>query len=419
MEYRLTPEGEEYLRNGLPEQRLVELLKQGPLTIQQASEQIPNFSIALQWAKKNRWVVVTSGVIELTEHGDEETADKTRLDHALHTIAKGNSVASDIEKILLSRKLIEEIKKTFSFTESEIAQLSPEIIRSEVWKTIPFRTYDVHAPAPKVCPGRRHPVMQAVEYARKVWTEMGFKEMEGPLIQLSFWNFDALFTAQDHPVREMQDTLFTSPEKGTLPDATLVKNVKKAHEEGTRDSLGWGGTWDPEVAKKYALRTHTTCLSLKTIAQIKKDGFPAKYFAVGRCFRNEATDWKHGFEFNQTEGIVVDENVNFRHLLGYLKEFFKRMGFAQARFRPSFYPYTEMSVGIEVFHPSHKKWVELGGAGIFRPEVVEPLLGKFVPVLAWGPGFDRLITDYYKIERLPELYANDIKTLREVKQWMM
>jgi len=78
-----------------------------------------------------------------------------------------------------------------------------------------------------------------------------------------------------------------------------------------------------------------------------------------------------------------------------------------------------MSIGIEIFHPVHQKWVELGGAGIFRPEVVEPILGKFVPVLAWGPGFDRLVMDYYKFERIGDLYANDIKKLREIKQWMM
>jgi len=166
------------------------------------------------------------------------------------------------------------------------------------------------------------------------------------------------------------------------------------------------------------LRTHTTILSAKTLSQLKKADLPAKFFALGKNFRNEALDWKHLFEFNQTEGIVIDKNANFRHLLGYLKEFFKKMGFAKARFRPAYFPYTEPSVEIDVFHPVKKEWVELGGAGMFRPEVVVPLLGENIPVLAWGPGFDRLILDNYNITDIRDLYKNDLKQLREMRAWL-
>ena len=145
---------------------------------------------------------------------------------------------------------------------------------------------------------------------------------------------------------------------------------------------------------------------------------PVKYFAVGKCFRNETVDWSHGFEFNQTEGIVVDRNANFRHLLGYLKEFFRKMGFENIRFTPSYFPYTEPSVEIHVFHNEKKIWLELGGAGIFRPEVVIPLFGEYIPVLAWGPGLDRTIMDYYNIKDLREMYRNDVKDLREKKGWL-
>ncbi len=421
MQYKLTKEGEEYFDKGLPEIRLLREIKSGETRMEEL-QKLPYFSIGFMWAKKNGWISISYKNIEITEAGMQALNKKSEIEKALSEIFIYHTFTSPLFSLigtLLSRKLIEEAKEKFEFREKEISQLSPEIIKSEVWKTVPFRKYDINAPAPRAYPGRRHPVMQAVDYARKVWTEMGFKEMEGPLVQLSFWNFDALFQGQDHPAREMHDTFFLEPEKGTLPDEKLVQKVREAHEKGVGGSLGWGGKWDPEIARKYVLRTHTTCLSSKTLAQIRKDGLPAKYFAVGRCFRNETMDWKHGFEFNQTEGIVVDENVNFRHLLGYLKEFFKKMGFEKARFRPSYFPYTEMSIGIEIFHPVHKKWLELGGAGIFRPEVVEPILGKFVPVLAWGPGFDRLVMDYYRFERIGDLYANDIKKLREIKQWMM
>ena len=166
------------------------------------------------------------------------------------------------------------------------------------------------------------------------------------------------------------------------------------------------------------MRTHTTCLSAQTLASLKEKDLPLKFFAIGKCFRNETLDWKHGFEFNQTEGIVVAENVNFRHLLGYLKIFFKKMGFEKIRMRPSYFPYTEPSVEIDVWHPEKKTWLELGGAGIFRPEVTIPLLGKHIPILAWGPGFDRILMDYYQVKDLRELYKNDINQLRKTKIWM-
>ena len=116
-------------------------------------------------------------------------------------------------------------------------------------------------------------------------------------------------------------------------------------------------------------------------------------------------------------GIVIDENANFRHLLGYLKTFFKKMGYPDARFRPAYFPYTEFTVEIDVLHTVHKTWFELGGAGIFRPELVKPLMGIDVPVLAWGPGFDRIILEFFEINDIRDLYKNDLKQLREIKDW--
>jgi phenylalanyl-tRNA synthetase alpha chain len=159
-------------------------------------------------------------------------------------------------------------------------------------------------------------------------------------------------------------------------------------------------------------------LSARTIAALKKEELPAKFFAIGRNYRNEAVDWSHLFEFNQTEGIVVSRDVNFRHLLGYLKEFFKKMGYDRVRFRPAYFPYTEPSVEIEVYVKEKKTWIELGGAGIFRPEVVRPLLKEDIPVLAWGLGIGRIITQYYGIRDLREFYSNDLKQLREIKSFI-
>ena len=244
--------------------------------------------------------------------------------------------------------------------------------------------------------------------------------MQGPLVQPCFWNFDALFVPQDHPAREMQDTFFIkNPALGKLPDAKIVKNVKEMHENGGKiNSRGWGGVWDEKEAKRNVLITHDTYLSAKVLAGIKINELPVKTFQIMKVFRNESLDWKHLFEFHQVGGIVVDENINFRHLLGYLKEFFLKMGFEKVRFRPSHFPYTEPSVEVDVFHPVHKKWIELGGSGVFRPELVVPLLGKDVPVLAWGLGIERIISDYYGFTDIRDVYKNDLKLLREIKVWM-
>jgi len=299
-------------------------------------------------------------------------------------------------------------------------KLTHEMLVSGSWKKQSFRRYDIKINVPKVCRGKRHFVNQSWDYIKKIWLEMGFKEMTGPMLQTSFWNFDALFTAQDHPVRELQDTFFIGhPVKGKISDQKSVKAIQAVHEDGGKTgSTGWGYKWSAEEAKKNVLRTHTTVLSAQTIAKLKKTDLPAKFFAVGKNFRNETVDWSHLFELTQVEGIVIDPDANFRHLLGYLKEFYSKMGYDKVRIRPAFFPYTEPSVEVDVFHPVHKKWVELGGAGIFRPEVVIPLLGEDIPVLAWGQGLERGMMEYFNISDIRELYKNDIKQLRTIKEWM-
>ena len=93
------------------------------------------------------------------------------------------------------------------------------------------------------------------------------------------------------------------------------------------------------------------------------------------------------------------------------------MGYEKIRIRPGYFPYTEPSLEIDAFNPIKKQWVELGGAGMFRPELTIPFFGRHVPVLAWGPGFDRIIMEYFKIQDLREMYKNDLTKLREIKAW--
>jgi phenylalanyl-tRNA synthetase alpha chain len=301
-----------------------------------------------------------------------------------------------------------------------LEQLTPQILKGNGFKNKKFRRYDLTAGVPRIYGGKRHFVNQAMDHAKSIWLEMGFKEMSGNNVESGFWVFDSLFTAQDHPVREMQDTFYLKNAKAKLPDKKIVDAVKKAHEGGIDGSSGWNQEWKEEGAKKVLLRTHTTSLSARKLMEIGKDlenNVPVKYFALDKCFRNETVDWSHGFEFIQTEGIVIDENANFKQLIGYLTEFYKKMGYEKVRVRPAYFAYTEPSLEVDVFHPVHKKWVELGGAGMFRPEVTIPMFGRHIPVLAWGQGMDRIIMEYFGITDLRDMFKNDINQLREMKFW--
>ncbi|MEI7718492.1 MAG: phenylalanine--tRNA ligase subunit alpha [archaeon] len=431
-----------YQKKGLPERKLLQALiekKSIPLgEIKNVSDLNENEAkVSLGVLKKKTLADIKDGRAVLT--ATESEANKETLEEKfLKKIPIDLDALAPEEKFALeslkNRKEIIEIKsekkieiELTSFgkeiikenlSDDMIEQLTPKMINAGSWKGKKFRRYDTISPVPRIFGGKRHFVNQATDYAKRIWLDLGFKEMTGGMVVNSFWNFDALFTAQDHPVREMQDTFFIKGLKGTLPDKRLVENVKKAHEGGVDGSKGWEYKFDEEISKRVLLRTHTTCISAKTLKKIAESKeYPAKYFALGRCFRNETVDWKHGFEFNQTEGIVIDENANFRQLLGYLKEFFSKMGYDKIRIRPSYFPYTEPSLEIDCWNEERKEWLELGGAGMFRPEVTIPIFRKHIPVLAWGPGFDRIIMESYKIKDLRETYKNNITKLRDMKHW--
>jgi phenylalanyl-tRNA synthetase alpha chain len=426
--------GKQYLEKGLPEKQFLKAIKEKSLTLNQISDktglssQELNISLGLL---KRKNAIVFGKEIKITSLGKNILQSKSSEEKFLKVLPKDKELLNKDEKVLLKEllkrknlvevsikkdKLIEITALGKKLSNSKISGdfievLTPAMIRDESWKGKKFRRYDVEINVPKIYPGKRHFVNEAKNHAKKIWLSMGFKEMNGPIANSSFWNFDSLFVPQDHPAREMQDTFFLKG-KSKLPSKKIVDAVKKQHEEG------WQYKWDPEVAMKSVLRTHTTVLSARTLANVKESDLPIKYFSIGRNYRNEALDWSHLFEFNQSEGIVIDPNANFKHLLGYLKEFFMKMGYADVRFRPAYFPYTEPSVEIDVYLKEKNTWVELGGAGILRPEVVKPLLGKDIPVLAWGFGLGRVILPYYGIKDLRDFYKNDMKQLKEMKSWI-
>ncbi len=352
---------------------------------------------------------------DLTNLEDEEKYAYNQLIKRKNILKKSTIKLKTVELTTEGRKL----KKKGLSSEEHIESITPNVIRSKMWKGRKFRRYDVSINVPDIYSGRRHFVNQAVEYIRKIWLEMGFEEMQGSIVQSAFWDLDALFVPQDHPARTEQDTFYLQDPKNAKSLPKFWKEVKQIHENGgDTGSTGWGGEWSREIASENLLRTHTTVLSAQALHRIKKKDMPAKFFSVGKVFRNEAVDWKHLFELNQVEGIVVDPDANLRHLIGYLKRFFKKMGFSDVRVRPGHFPYTEPSAEVDVYNPVKKEWVELGGSGIFRPEMTKPLLGFECPVLAWGLGMERIISEYWSIKDIRELYKNDIKQIREMKTWM-
>ena len=340
---------------------------------------------------------------------------------ALELLSKRNLFEKKIikkRKAVITSKgaMVLEIIKKNSY--ELVEKLTPNMMKDSSWKGKTFRRYDVRVNVPTVYGGKRHFVNQSVEYIRSIWLDLGFKEMDGELVQTSFWDLDSLFVPQDHPARQMQDTFFIKdPKFGKLP--MISKKIKEVHENGgDTGSVGWGSKYSEDIARKNLLITHDTYLSAKVLASIKKEDLPVKTFQIMKVFRNEALDWKHLFEFYQIGGIVVDPDVNFKHLIGYLKVFFKKMGYKDVRIRPAFFPYTSPSAEVEVLHPVHNQWIELGGCGVFRPEVVKPLLGFDCPVLAWGLGLGRISSEYWKITDIRDLDKNDLKQIREMKIWL-
>jgi phenylalanyl-tRNA synthetase alpha chain len=288
-----------------------------------------------------------------------------------------------------------------------IGEITPEFLQKEGWENASYKEFDINADTPIPVGGRPHPMQSLIERIRSVFLEMGFSEIEGDYVQSAGWNMDALFIPQSHPARTMQDTFYLEePEKIDIPDE-MLDLWASVHENGhDTGSLGWGSKFDKEEAKKGLLRTHTTVNTVRYISENPDN--PSRVFGIGRVFRQETIDRTHLPEFHQIEGIIHEPNASLPMLISTLKTFYSKMGYPDVRVRPAYFPYTEPSVEVEVYWRG--KWLELGGAGIFRPEVTEPL-GSEWPVCAWGMGLERLAMLVLELDDIRELYQPDLERL--------
>jgi phenylalanyl-tRNA synthetase alpha chain len=305
-----------------------------------------------------------------------------------------------------------EIVKEGIAPRGQVNQLTSELLLSGEWADVDLRPYDVKLEAEPVFPGKEHPLVSVFSRTRRVFLEMGFEEIVSSYVESSFWDFDALFQPQDHPAREMQDTFYIArPSECRLPDDSIVERVRRTHEDGGETgSVGWRYRWNPEIARRPVLRTHTTASTIRALAQDPRS--PRKVFCVGPVFRRETVDYKHLPVFHQVDGVIIDERASFATLLGTLAAFYRKMGFERFQFRPGFFPYTEPSVEVFVWLEKKHDWVEMGGAGMFRPEVTEPF-GCKSPVLAWGLGLERLAMFRYDLSSIGELYRARLPFLKE------
>jgi phenylalanyl-tRNA synthetase alpha chain len=424
----LTPEGIRASLSGLPERKLVNAIKECKDTVAAVvsggvlkSEEV---NAAIAGAKRNQWIqFIEGGKIVTTNLADKPSAEEVFLKNfkpdrdsalsdeekkGLELLKKRPNYVEIKEQKELFVSLSEQGRALLPAIENEKAQerrLTSDLITSGKWKDVELSALDVEAPAPSVYPGRRHPLVDIIEEVKEIFVGLGFSEIDGPMVQSGFWNFDALFTPQDHPAREMQDTFYVSGRRQTIPASKdQIARVSSIHK------TGWGG-WSGAEAERVVLRTHTTPVTLQHLARMRPDS--ARLFSVGRVFRNEKVSYKHLVEFHQVEGVATAPRASLRDLMGLQKEFYAKMGIKKIKFWPTFFPYTEPSLQSMVYNEKLEKWVELFGMGIFRPEVTKPL-GIKNPVLAWGGGLERIAMLRFGLDDVRELYGNRLAWLRSV-----
>ncbi len=438
----LDENGSKYLKYGLPERKFLEAIEnQASISEIQKKTGISNEEIAISLGtlKSKAAIEISKGkdlAVSVTDHG------KHLLKHGLpeEQFLKGDfprevKTLNDQERFLLenlrkrkrvvrvdlSKRVSVELTETGKKLLKErieddlIEKSTPQLIRSNSWKEKRFRRFDVKINVPSIFGGRKQHYRRFLDEVRQKFVGLGFKEMKGPIVETDFWDMDALFMPQFHAARDIHQAYYVKEPKYGKLDESFVTKVKKSHEDGFgTSSKGWRYEFDVKRTHRHMLRTQGTACSARMLAS-KDLQIPGKYFSIARCFRYDVVDATHLSEFNQTEGIVVEEGLDFRYLKGLLKMFAEEFAETdQIKITPGYFPYTEPSAELHAKHPD-LGWIELGGSGIFRPEVVKPLVGKEIPVLAWGIGIDRIAMFKLGLKDIRQLFSHDLEFLRNAK----
>ncbi len=239
--------------------------------------------------------------------------------------------------------------------------------------------------------GHLHPISSLIREANAIFGKMGFTFASGPLLESEWYNFDALNVPKDHPARDMQDTFFIKDESGMV------------------------------------LRTHTSPVQVRYLESQIKNGVlpPYRVIVPGKVFRNEATDMTHEAEFFQIEGLVVGEDITLAHLRGTLEQFFAELfkgAKVEVRFRPSFFPFTEPSVEVDMRLVGESvplklrdRWIEMMGAGMVHPNVLQNagLDAQKYRGFAFGMGLDRLALLRWAIDDVRLMHSADLRFINQ------
>jgi phenylalanyl-tRNA synthetase alpha chain len=355
--YELTELGERYAQDGMPEERIVSLIReQGPM-------RMPEISAALSLENKETGSAYGSlskaGVLAMDDDKRVVANDGAALPESISTIrslidrarAEGHLQESTLslqeqsvtQTVSKKRGASSTIFRTaehetvyFRLTKAgvnagkalqeagvtgeEVGALTPEMLHAGTWRHHDFRPYNIQIPPARVLPGRRNPYGEYLERVKDKLTSLGFEEFDGPLVETEFWNSDALFMPQFHAARDIHDVYYIDhPHHAKEIQEPYLSQVANTHEDGWETgSLGWRYPFDRDFTRRLILRSQGTVLSAKQLPQAQ---VPGKYFGVVRCFRNDQIDATHLSDFYQTEGIVLGHEVNLRTLLGFLKMF--------------------------------------------------------------------------------------------------
>jgi phenylalanyl-tRNA synthetase alpha chain len=446
VEFSLTSLGQAYQQEGLPEERILKLLASEPaLSLPELAERL---SLEPSDAGSAFGALARAGLAALNERkqvilkdaspGTDLDTLRGLLDRAAREGTLPGSSLTDAEARLaagLSRKRgagksvfrmaekeqiryvltplageLQALLRAQGVSGEEIGAITPELLQSDRWRNRRFRGYNLNVPPSRVLMGRKNPYVEFLEQLKNKLTALGFEEYDGPLLETEFWNSDALFMPQFHSARDIHDVYYVKePTHAREIEQPYLDQVAATHTGGWETgSLGWRYAFDRDFTRRMILRSHGTVLSAKALTYAR---IPGKYFGVVRCFRYDRVDATHLADFYQTEGIVLGEEVNLRTLLGLLKMFAEEVaGAKEVKYVPGYFPFTEPSVEVHIRHPE-LGWFELGGSGIFRPEVTRPL-GIDVPVLAWGLGIDRMALMALGLNDLRDLFTPDIEQVR-------
>ncbi len=447
----LTEVGQGYLATGSPPEWIVKTCGQGAreghLFTVKALQEMDMFppaelSRALGLLKQEGAIRFTSGGrVETTGTPSPTIGQFTALLRELHESRKELLSFSHDQQTLLRHysvkrgsaqkpfRIEERVQREYILTEhgktaaqrcragaaEDVSQLTPDMLKDGSWRSRRFRKYTISLKPPRVAPGRRHPYRAFLDLVKHKLVGMGFQEMRGPLVETEFWNMDALYMPQFHPARAIHDVYFVkTPTHAERIAEPFLSQVAATHEHGgPTGSRGWGYRYDRDRARRLILRSQGTAVSARTLAA--KPLVPGKYFSMARCFRYDQVDATHATDFFQVEGIVLGDDIHFRTLLGLLTLFAGEMAHARERaFLPAYFPFTEPSVELHVRHPQ-LGWMELGGAGLFRPEVTQPL-GVTAPVIAWGLGLDRMAMVALGIHDIRDLFSVDLEKIRTLRR---